>query len=168
MTLIQKPGNWLSKALGILTGEVPQQLDTQISPVIDVFQQGAGVIEWELLVDTVAAGTAAESGRILVAADFSKSRIVQFGINRVGGAGNAALNVYVQKNPATAGAIRWWQNDTTPTPFNFSWYQEMSGLQYAHLPVGFDLKLSHPGTAAGETLPLRVLVGSVPRGFRIW
>jgi hypothetical protein len=159
----------MSKALGLLPGVVPTDLDERgVVPVVDAFQQGAGVLSWTISATTIPAGTAAATGLIVVASSLDHERLVRFAFNRTGGAGNIAVNFYLQLNPATTGAIRVWQNEALPTPFNFNWFGEMNGVQYLHIPPGFDLKLAHPGTAAGESFLLRFQIGTCPAGFKVW
>lgn len=174
MTLIEKPGNWLAKALGLRPGIVPADLDERgVIPIVDAYQDGAGAGTWSFVRHDVT-NPASATDYAIVAATADKVSIVTANVGRVGGAGAPLTDVYAFLRPdpySVAAQLRLWSvaAATVPAAVEYPWSTIGAGQRFWFVPPQMRLSFRLPaGDGATDRYIVNAAVFTAPLGFKLW
>lgn len=165
---INVPGiEWVTRALRLRSGDAPRDLVQEISPVMDVFQQGLGLASQDA--EVIDHSGAATGTYTLCAADADRCYLVRGHVRKTGAGGAFTLGLGII--PPNATAARYWlyREDALPATARFyHWYELARGQQWLFVPPGASMQVFCGAMVGADTLELRFHILAMPGGFRPW
>lgn len=170
---INRPLDWLTRALLLRAGESPRELDDQpINPVLDVAQGGAAFLTWLPYVSgTLDSATDINGDLTLIEADENLVRILRASVNKVGVAAAVSFRLYQTGPAGAAGQLSLHATRSlapATSPYQVTWQDIASGMGFWVLPPGHALRIRWDFAGVGDTLQYRLSVAEAPAGFKIW
>lgn len=167
-SLIQKPSRWMFDALGIITGQTPQQLDERVTPIIDTMQSGLAFAKYVDSEFVGALGATVGPSSVFVPQTFPRdARFAYLFRCDATNPGTAAASFFIRTYQANvAFAMRLFSIAIAAGGVQ-SWTDIGAGSQYFFIPPGADLTLE---TSSFVTTPGRFLFQLVqlPGGTKPW
>lgn len=163
---IERPAQWLVRALMLRPGEAPAQLGDEVTPVVDTAQGGLAYALW----DVVSFDYDSTSGQssVLLVPDELKDRLVQLACSRTGAAADVDITVQLRGNSGATRSLNLFRErafSTAGTPL--TWSHIGNGQQWWFVPAGFELRiLRGAAITAPDTQNARMLVGTIPKGCK--
>lgn len=162
-TRFNRPLTWLYSALRLQDQRVPVQLDVEaVYPVVDALSSGWALGVWSRTAVTMAASQPAYEPEVVTDDDTLTRWLHTFALSRTGGAGTAAVQMYLSGGGGTniVNILDISAGETV----NLADY---CGGHPLVIPPRWSLFLSFPATAAGESWSGTLTYLEVPAGFKI-